>query len=102
IEESVDVLLVVARTQLGGMELLVANLIGCQRWFSHPEERFANSFDEGVNVLHVIATPQTDSGKPHCLSPPGENRAASFRAWRRSCWLLLHASTGGRVHRICA
>ncbi len=94
IEESINVLLVVARAQLSEEELLVANLIGYQRWFPYPEERIPNSVDEGVNVLHAIARPQTGSRKPHCLGPPGENRAASFRVWRRYGGLLFHAGTG--------
>ena len=63
IEEGVNLLLVVSRSQAGGRELLAPNLIWSQRWLPYSEERVANSCEEGVNLLLVIAGPQAGGGE---------------------------------------
>jgi hypothetical protein len=63
-EEGVDLLHVVARPQVGGRELLGANLLCCQRGVPYPEEIVTDSVEEGVDLLHVIARPQASGGKP--------------------------------------
>ena len=63
IEEGVNLLLVVARPQAGGRELLVPDFVRGQRGFSYPEHCVADSFEEAVNLLDVIARPQAGNGE---------------------------------------
>src|SRR5215831_17952051 len=58
VEKVVNLLLVVASPQAGGLEYLVPDLRSCHRGSPYPQERVANGLKEGINLLGVIARQQ--------------------------------------------
>src|SRR5262249_31887455 len=61
-EEGIDLLLVVARPQTGGRELLGPDLLCCQRRLPDPEEGVTDSVEEAIDLRHVITRPQPSGG----------------------------------------
>ena len=51
----------------------------CQGRFQHSAERVAHFYEEGVNLLLVIARPQPGGGEFPCLDPFDELGSVNFR-----------------------